>query len=128
MFQFQQQQHNKRDQQREELLRNTWVDCDYMLHWLEEEKVLEFILDRKTTHFELVKRIDVIFQLLDHQQALDIEKHLDPLWQLTLHGQHEVCDMIYDIMFGCIVIVAVCVMCVQFVLLFFPINFRVLNT
>ena len=88
MFGFQ--QHHKRDQQREEMLRNTWMTSEFMLKWLEEEKVLEFILNRSTTHFELVKRIDVIFRLLDHQQALDIEKHLDPLWQLTLHGQHEV--------------------------------------
>ena len=62
----------------------------YLLKWLEEEKVLEFMLNRSITPVELVRHIDVIFQLLDHLNALDIEKHLDTLWQLTLHGQHEV--------------------------------------
>ena len=98
MFGFQQQP-SKRDQQKEEMLRNTWMTSEYLLKWLEEEKVLEFMLNRSTTHVELVRRIDVIFQLLDHLNALDIEKHLDPLWQLTLHGQHEVYLLFFFLLF-----------------------------
>ena len=47
--------------------------CSILSLWVEEEGVLEFILDRQTTHIELIKRLG----------------HVDPLWALTLGGQHE---------------------------------------
>ena len=67
-----------------------WMTAEYLLKWLEKEKILEFMLSRSTTHVELVRHMDVIFQFLDHLNVLDIKKHLNPLWQLTLNGQHEV--------------------------------------
>merc|ERR1712228_940551 len=43
----------------------------------------------KTTHLELIKRIGPIFKLLRCNNSIDIQRHIDPLWTLTLNGQHE---------------------------------------
>ena len=67
------------------------MTSEYVLKWLEEEKVLEFMLNRSTTPVELVRHINSIFELLGHLNVLDIEKHLGPLWQLIFQQQHEVC-------------------------------------
>ena len=75
--------------QRQQLLLTLWLDIKFMEKWVEEEGVLQFILDRKTTHIELIKRLRPIFKLLKYNNAINIKKHIDPLWTLTLGGQHE---------------------------------------
>ena len=80
---------SQEEKQRQQQIESLWVDIKFMNAWVEEEGVLEFILDRKTTHLELIKRIGPIFKLLRCNNSIDIERHIDPLWTLTLNGQHE---------------------------------------
>merc|ERR1712154_568587 len=81
--------HSAEQKQREQIVMNLWLDIKFMNKWVEEEGVLEFILNRQTTHLELIKRTGPIYKLLKYNNSINIKKHIDPLWALTLGGQHE---------------------------------------
>ena len=80
---------SQEQKQREQMILNLWLDIEFIQKWVIEEGVLEFILNRQTTHIELIRRLGPIYKLLKYNKSIDIKKHIDPLWQLTLGGQHE---------------------------------------
>ncbi|ETO37056.1 Ubiquitin carboxyl-terminal hydrolase family protein [Reticulomyxa filosa] len=80
---------------KEAIFKNVWANPKWMQQWIEENGVLNYILDRTTTHLELVRRILPMYQLFHYNGDIDNKKHLDPLWKLTTGGTHEVHSFVY---------------------------------
>ncbi|ETO14422.1 hypothetical protein RFI_22944 [Reticulomyxa filosa] len=78
--------------EKEEAFKNIWAEPEWMQEWIKKNGVLDYILDRTTTHLELVRRILPMYRLFHHNQQIDNKEHLDPLWKLTTGGTHEVIE------------------------------------
>jgi ubiquitin C-terminal hydrolase len=74
-----------------------WLSSDYIADWVIESKVLDIVFRPLNTHIEIVRRSPTFLRLL-HQKGKLSEQHLEGLWSLACHDQHESMEhLIYDI-------------------------------
>ncbi|ETO03733.1 hypothetical protein RFI_33669 [Reticulomyxa filosa] len=74
---------------KEVIYNSIWATPKWMQKWLEQNEVLNKVLDRKTTHLELVRRVLPMYKLFHYNgQLTNDQLHL--LWSLTTDGTHEV--------------------------------------
>ena len=74
-----------------------WMSGDYLLNFLTSNALIELVLQPKSTHSELIKRLTPILAFVAANNALT-EEHIELLWSFTTSEQHESIEhLIYDI-------------------------------
>lgn len=61
----------------------TLFSARQLIGWIKEKKILETIFDAKCFHFELLRRLDLIYILLAKKEKIET-KHLDLLYNFVL--------------------------------------------
>lgn len=75
-------------------IRSRWLKPEYLCKWIEDNKLVEYILG-DSSHVEVIKRSATVLQFLSHNQQLT-KHHLDLLWG-SLEDKHEATVLgVYD--------------------------------